>query len=516
MMCRAIPYEGKEPYIFVSYSHQDRQRLAPIFEQMVLDGYRMWYDDGNHAGDDWLDNIEEHLEECSAVVAFISDNSSLSHNCKSELVYALKCKKKVIPVLIETTDLPKGLRMQMAHLHYLKSIDFPSDRAMLAKIWEAEECARCKAPAGTLKLREIDRVDPDPVWEKKEIVFDWNKVKQHQDDRDDDKPNEQNKSKAPEEQKEEAPQKNPPEKKPKILKVTVKKKTTTFSNFRKQSQKECSEEPPVEEAKEEIEEQIREAVVQVPEVPVSEEKFVDLLTVIDNPDDDKTVINGYSPAEDKTQIPVSRELALLLYINQGRGFPLRKPQTKIGRSPIKSDIVIEGDPSVSKYHAEIIQYNQKCFLRDANSANGTRLNGHMLESGEQIQLQSNAVIRICEETFLLVIGDEARRHVGAGAVALLLNEEGSACRILEDDIMLLNRNNPWPDGTMSDTKIHRNAHARLERREDGVYLVDESPEISNGTHLNGNRVARGSASLLTSGDRVRLGDTTLEFANITL
>ena len=106
MTCRAIPYEGKEPYIFVSYCHKDRAQIYPVLEQMALDSYRIWYDDGNHAGDDWLDNIENRLEDCKAVVAFISENSSLSRNCKSEIVYALKCRKKIVPILMDNADLP--------------------------------------------------------------------------------------------------------------------------------------------------------------------------------------------------------------------------------------------------------------------------------------------------------------------------------------------------------------------------------------------------------------------------
>ena len=136
MICRAIPFEGKEPYIFVSYCHADKEILYPLFEQMAMDGYRIWYDDGNNAGDDWTTNIEARLEESMVCLAFISGNSSLSHNCKSEIVYALKCGKKIVPVLIETTDLPRGLRMQLSHLHYLKCADFPHNRALLNKIWE--------------------------------------------------------------------------------------------------------------------------------------------------------------------------------------------------------------------------------------------------------------------------------------------------------------------------------------------------------------------------------------------
>ena len=41
MFCRVVPYEGNEPYIFLSYCHKDQAKVYPIFEQMAFDGYRL-------------------------------------------------------------------------------------------------------------------------------------------------------------------------------------------------------------------------------------------------------------------------------------------------------------------------------------------------------------------------------------------------------------------------------------------------------------------------------------------
>jgi len=155
MQCRAIPYEGKEPYIFINYCHKDKTLLYPVFEQMVRDGYRIWYDDGNQVGDDWLDNIENHLEECNAVVSFLSGNSSMSHSCKSEIVYAFKCRKKILPILIDNTVLPKGLRMQMSHLHCLNACDYTTLGELLEKIYVCPECKACYCENDALMLRDI-------------------------------------------------------------------------------------------------------------------------------------------------------------------------------------------------------------------------------------------------------------------------------------------------------------------------------------------------------------------------
>lgn len=35
------PYNGDEPYIFISYAHKDNAVVLPILERMVTDGYRI-------------------------------------------------------------------------------------------------------------------------------------------------------------------------------------------------------------------------------------------------------------------------------------------------------------------------------------------------------------------------------------------------------------------------------------------------------------------------------------------
>lgn len=41
MKCYFEPYEGSESYIFVSYSHKDDLRVAPILDRMVQEGFRI-------------------------------------------------------------------------------------------------------------------------------------------------------------------------------------------------------------------------------------------------------------------------------------------------------------------------------------------------------------------------------------------------------------------------------------------------------------------------------------------
>ena len=44
-------YEGKEPYIFVSYAHANADVVTPILDQLHNAGYRFWFDEGIYSGD---------------------------------------------------------------------------------------------------------------------------------------------------------------------------------------------------------------------------------------------------------------------------------------------------------------------------------------------------------------------------------------------------------------------------------------------------------------------------------
>ena len=94
--CAAKPYEGQEKYIFVSYCHKDRPYVFPVIEQLAKDGYRVWYDEGIDPGSEWPEIIARHLNGSAICIAFITENSINSHNCRREINFALLKKKYFI------------------------------------------------------------------------------------------------------------------------------------------------------------------------------------------------------------------------------------------------------------------------------------------------------------------------------------------------------------------------------------------------------------------------------------
>ncbi len=95
------PYEGKRPYLFISYSHRNSREVLETITLLHQRRVRLWYDEGIPAGNDWPKNIETHMR-CSAMVLFFLSKTALSSpNCLSEIETAVELGK---PVLCFTLD----------------------------------------------------------------------------------------------------------------------------------------------------------------------------------------------------------------------------------------------------------------------------------------------------------------------------------------------------------------------------------------------------------------------------
>lgn len=115
MECSFKPYEGDEPYIFVSYSHNDTQNIFPIMEELNKAGFRIWYDKGIEWGSIWTIDLVDHINKCNVVMAFISRNSICSPHCQNEILYAASISKHFFPIYLEELILPP-------HLHAIKDL----------------------------------------------------------------------------------------------------------------------------------------------------------------------------------------------------------------------------------------------------------------------------------------------------------------------------------------------------------------------------------------------------------
>lgn len=107
-------YEGREPYIFVSYAHMDSHIVVPVIREIQSRGFRVWYDSGIEAGSEWPEYIAERLENATVVLVFMSDAAQASRNCRDEINYSLELNKDMLVAYIEDTVLKGGMRLRLS------------------------------------------------------------------------------------------------------------------------------------------------------------------------------------------------------------------------------------------------------------------------------------------------------------------------------------------------------------------------------------------------------------------
>ena len=107
--------------VFVSYSSLDRDRVMPVVESLRGNGISVWVDEGNiHAADLWSEQIVQAIADCRVMVVMLSQNSTDSHNVVKEVMLASEQKKALLPVYLESADIPAKLQYQLAGIQHLE------------------------------------------------------------------------------------------------------------------------------------------------------------------------------------------------------------------------------------------------------------------------------------------------------------------------------------------------------------------------------------------------------------
>jgi TIR domain/PAN domain len=102
--------------IFFSYSSADRERVRPVRDALVAQGFEVFWDQEVPTGLDWDTWIRQHLAKCKCAMAFWSAASVASDNVRHEAMVA-KQQGKLISVLLEPLTIqqfPMGLYAQQA------------------------------------------------------------------------------------------------------------------------------------------------------------------------------------------------------------------------------------------------------------------------------------------------------------------------------------------------------------------------------------------------------------------
>lgn len=141
---RIISYEGNEPYIFISYSHLDSERVMPILRHIQKDGYRIWYDDGTESGIEWAEAIEQHLVNASCMIAFLTENYLKSDNCLDEIEHAKNKRIKILMIYLEDIKITGWLEMRHNRTQAVLKNHYDSEESFYNLVYSARMLDICK------------------------------------------------------------------------------------------------------------------------------------------------------------------------------------------------------------------------------------------------------------------------------------------------------------------------------------------------------------------------------------
>ena len=141
---KIVPYEGKEDYIFISYAHKDTEMIIPILKFLQREGFRIWYDEGIALGSEWPEDIAAHLAKSKVCLAFISQDSLKSNNCRREINFALSKNKDFLSIILKPVNMTPGVEMQISTYQSLLKYKYETEEDFLEALLNAEAIQCCK------------------------------------------------------------------------------------------------------------------------------------------------------------------------------------------------------------------------------------------------------------------------------------------------------------------------------------------------------------------------------------
>lgn len=232
---------------------------------------------------------------------------------------------------------------------------------------------------------------------------------------------------------------------------------------------------------------------------------------------------------EEVEAPAEEPAAALLVGSQdGRSFALRPGAHTVGR--FGSDILID-DATVSRQHARITVDVGRVTVEDLGSTNGTKVGDQRIQPSQPTPAPIGTALRfgnwLCvlepapatagaeAELTVAIPSDSAPAAAEAGSeaqaehVAVLRKTEGPAPDIdVTEGVVSLGRR-PGNAVVIPSDPYVSGRHAEIRTDNSGTYLTDLGS--TNGTVVNGQRLAPDQPQLLLEGDSVQLGHTTYRF-----
>ena len=113
-------YSGKDDYVFISYSHLDKEIVYKDLWDLSEYGINIWYDDGISAGEMWNSVVESKIKDdkCKFVIFFVSSQTIISSAIRREMDIVKANKKSFCTVNISNESMPALIGKALSQKKY--------------------------------------------------------------------------------------------------------------------------------------------------------------------------------------------------------------------------------------------------------------------------------------------------------------------------------------------------------------------------------------------------------------
>lgn len=134
------------PRIFISYSHEDSEFAEKLYSELHLSSFNILMDSHEiNVGDNIKDKIEELMINSDYLLFIGSEHSSKSKWSSLEIDKARKLKKKILPLMIDKSEVPEFIKDTM-YADFSESFDDGMD-ALIRALKSTRHNKKSKADA---------------------------------------------------------------------------------------------------------------------------------------------------------------------------------------------------------------------------------------------------------------------------------------------------------------------------------------------------------------------------------
>jgi TolB-like protein/Flp pilus assembly protein TadD len=107
--------------VFVSYSREDKDRVLDLTAKLRAAGVPLWMDvSGIDGATMWGEEIVNALEKSKVLLLLVTESAVRSPNVAKEVVLASERKSHILPVHLEPTQIPPGLKYPLAGIQHIE------------------------------------------------------------------------------------------------------------------------------------------------------------------------------------------------------------------------------------------------------------------------------------------------------------------------------------------------------------------------------------------------------------